>query len=265
VKPAHPSPIGEGQPGTAILKELIAGLQGKDGPVRAACAGAFWTIVTTRHTGLATTCRPDEASLDPHVFPVKDAGSLLEKSAGELAEYALSPETLKASLGLAAINSLIDLDESVCSEKGAFEVLAARGRGRDVAVVGHFPFVGKLRAVARNLWVIEKRLRPGDLPESEAARILPRCEVVCLTGTTFINHTLEDLLALCRDSYVVLTGPTSPLSPLLFEYGIDAICGTRVVDAEEVLRYVSQAATFRQIHGHGVRLLTMTREMGKTT
>jgi hypothetical protein len=28
---------------------------------------------------------------------------------------------------------------------------------------------------------------------------------------------------------------------------------------------VSQAATFRQIHGHGVRLLTMTRETGRMT
>jgi len=27
-------------------------------------------------------------------------------------------------------------------------------------------------------------------------------------------------------------------------------------------RCVSQAATFRQLHGHGVRLLTMTRETG---
>ncbi|MBN2344925.1 MAG: DUF364 domain-containing protein [Candidatus Aminicenantes bacterium] len=243
-----------------ILQELIAGLEGKDSPVRAVCAGAFWTAVTTRHTGLATTCRPDHPSQDPHAFPVKDSGSLLEKSAGELAEYALSADTLNASLGLAAINSLIDLDDSVCIEKGAFEVLASRGRGRDVAVVGHFPFVDKLRPLVRNLYVIEKRLRPGDLPESEAARVLPRCQVVCISGTTLINHTLEGLLSFCRGSYVVLTGPSSPLTPLLFDHGIDVVCGTRVVDPAEVFRYVSQAASFRQIHGHGVRLLAMARE-----
>jgi len=248
-----------------ILNELIASLPGKETRVRGVCTGAFWTAVTTRFTGLATTYRAIDPEHDIHASPVKDSGSLLEKTAGELVDYALADDTMSASLGLAAINSLIEINEACCVEKGAFEILAAQGRGRDVAVVGHFPFVDKLRAVTRNLWVIEKRLRPGDLPESEAARILPRCEVVCLTGTTFINHTLEDLLALCRGSYVVLTGPTSPLSPLLFEYGIDAICGTRVVNAEEVVRYVSQAATFRQIHGHGVRLLTMTRETGRTT
>ncbi|MBN2399593.1 MAG: DUF364 domain-containing protein [Candidatus Aminicenantes bacterium] len=246
-----------------ILNELIASLKGRETPVRGVCAGAFWTAVTTRFTGLATTYRDADPKHDIHACPVQDAGSLLGKTAGELADYALADDTVSASLGLAAINSLIETDEARCLEKGAFEILAEQGRGRDVAVVGHFPFVDKLRVVTRNLWVIEKRLHPGDLPESEAARILPRCEVVCLTGTTFINHTLEDLLAFCRDSYVVLTGPTSPLSPLLFEFGIDAICGTRVVHAEEVVRYVSQAANFRQIHGHGVRLLTMTRETGK--
>ena len=98
--------------------------------------------------------------------------------------------------------------------------------------------------------------------KNEAARLLPKADVVSLTGTAFINHTIEELLSLCRDSYVVLTGPTSPLSPVLFDFGIQAICGTRVADADEVIRFVSQAASFKQIHGHGVRLLTMTKESG---
>jgi len=240
-----------------ILREVIAALAGKEEPVRAVCAGAFWTAVTSRHTGLATTCRPDAPLEDPHAFPVSDAGRLLEKNAGELAAYALSPDTLSASLGVAAINSLLEPDESRCSERGAFEVLAERGRGRDVAVVGHFPFVDRLRPLVRNLWVIEKRLRPGDLPESEAARVLPRCQVVCLSGTTLINHTLEGLLACCRGATIVLTGPSSLFTPVLFDHGIDVVCGTRVIDAAEVFRFVSQAASFRQIHGHGVRLLAM--------
>jgi len=52
-------------------------------------------------------------------------------------------------------------------------------------------------------------------------------------------------------------GGTAPLSSVLFNYGVDAISGTQVVDPETVLRCVSQGATFRQIKG--VRLLTMMR------
>ena len=222
------------------------------------CAGAFWTAVTTRYTGLATTYREMDLQHSDHPCMVKDAGSLIGKKAGELVEYARSEDTVSASLGMATINSLLEVDESQCVERGAYDILAEKGRGRDIAVVGHFPFIPKLRDVARNVWVIEKRLRPGDFAESEAARILPKAEVVSLTGTAFINHTIEDLLSLCRGSYVVLTGPTSPLSPVLFDFGISAICGTSVANAEEVIRFISQAATFKQLHGHGVRLLTMT-------
>ena len=82
-----------------------------------------------------------------------------------------------------------------------------------------------------------------------------------LTGTAFINHTIEELLSLCRGSYVVLTGPTSPLSPVLFDFGIDAICGTKVVNMENVKCFVMQAAIFKQIKHQGVRLITMTADV----
>lgn len=68
---------------------------------------------------------------------------------------------------------------------------------------------------------------------------------------------LDDLLRLCRpEAYVVILGGTAPMSPVLFDYGVDAISGTRVINPETVLRHVSQGATFRQIRG--VKLLTMT-------
>jgi len=243
-----------------ILDTLIDSLSGIDHDVQEVRCCAFWTAVTTVHTGLSTTYRALEGEEDAHQSGVRGVGSLTEKKALALAELARSDNTLEASIGMATINSLIDLDEGRCVDLNAYDVLADKGRDRNIGVVGHFPFVPKLRKAAKNVWVIEKRVRPGDLPESEASRILPQCDVVCLTGTSFINHTIEKLLSLCRESFLVLTGPTSPLTPLLFDYGIDVICGTRVVNPQEVLKYISQAATFRQLHGHGVRLLTLTRE-----
>lgn len=69
---------------------------------------------------------------------VKDVGRLHEKSARELAEYARSDNLLEASIGLAAINSLLSMDESRAVEVNAVEVLIEHGQGKNVALIGHF-------------------------------------------------------------------------------------------------------------------------------
>jgi len=188
---------------------------------------------------------------------VRDVGKLIRKKALELADYAKSKNLLEACIGMATVNSLIDIDESKCIEKNGFEILLEKGKGGNVAVVGHFPWIPNLREKVQNLWVLEERLREGDLPSTDADRILPQCDVVGVTGTSFINHTLQDLLALCKKAFVVLIGPTSPLSSILFDYGIDAICGAKVVDEDKTIRSISEGATFKEVSG--VRLLTLMK------
>jgi uncharacterized protein (DUF4213/DUF364 family) len=81
---------------------------------------------------------------------------------------------------------------------------------------------------------------------------------VGVTGSALTNHTMDHLLSICNpNAYVVVLGDTTPLSPVLFEYGVDAISGTMVVDGEQALRCVSQGANFRQIRG--IRLLTILK------
>jgi uncharacterized protein (DUF4213/DUF364 family) len=237
-----------------ILEDVISSIKGKDVPVRGVHTCVFWTAVESRRCGLSSTFR--EAG-PAHERGVRDVGSLTQKAALELAEYAKSNNLLEASIGMGAINSLIDADESKCVEKNAFEILVEKGEGKNVAVVGHFPWIPKLRGKVGNLWVLEQRVREGDSPAEEAARILPECDVVGITGTSFINHTLEGLLNLCRKAYIVMIGPTTPFSPILFDHGIDVICGTKVTDPERLIRFISEGATFKEVTG--VKLLTLTK------
>ena len=237
-----------------ILNDLIQSLQGNDFPVKSVHTCVFWTAVVSKHCGLSSTFRDEGV---PHERGVRDVGNLTQKKALELAKYARSASLLEASIGMATINSLIDIDESKCTEKNAFEIILEKGEGKNVAIVGHFPWIPKLREKVQNLWVLEQRLREGDLPAKEADRILPQCDVVGITGTSFINHTLEGLLELCKEAYVLLIGPTSPLSPILFDYGIDAICGSKVVDPDQLIRSISEGATFKEVTG--VRLLTLSK------
>jgi uncharacterized protein (DUF4213/DUF364 family) len=192
---------------------------------------------------------------------VRNAGSLTGLSALELAQYARSDNVLEASIGMAAINSLIDIDEARCVEENALDVLARKGRGKNIALIGRFTWIPKLRTVARTLWVIEQSPRAGELPAEAAEEVLPQADVVGITGTSFVNHSIEKLLGLSKKAFVVMIGPTSPLSPVLFDLGVDVIAGVKVIEPEKTIRTISEGAIFSQMAG--VRLVTMAKDMSK--
>jgi len=162
---------------------------------------------------------------------------------------------------MAAFNALLNVKVESCTEVNAEEVILERGTGRRVAIVGHFPFAERVRRAAAECWVVELNPRPGDLPAVRAGEVLPQADVVALTGTSLINHTFDGLIRLCRpDAFVLLLGASAPLSPVLFEAGVDGVSGTLVTDPELVLRSVGQGATFRQIkHAGGLCLLTLVK------
>ncbi|MBL7178574.1 MAG: hypothetical protein ISS66_22360, partial [Desulfobacteraceae bacterium] len=160
--------------------------------------------------------------------------------------------------GMATINSLLEMDETSCIELNASELIMEKGEGKRIAIVGHFPFVLRVREYSKEVWVIEKNPKEGDFGEAEADNLIPQADVVAITGTTLTNHTLDHLLELCNSrAYVIVLGDSAPLSPILFDYGVDAVSGTKVVDPILVLRCVSEGANFRQIKG--VSRLTMMK------
>lgn len=230
-----------------------------DSPVRQVLVGAFWTAVVLEgnppRCGLASTLRAETHDEGP---PVHQPGHLCEHSGRDMAEWLRSPRILEASIGMAAFNALLEVDESACTDLNAEEVIIKQGTGRRVAVVGHFPFVERVRQAAETCWVLELRPRPGDLSAGQAAEVLPQADVVALTGTSLLNRTFDDLVSLCRsEAFVVLLGASAPLSPVLLDRGVDAVSGTKVMDIPAVLGAVGEGATFRQIPGK--RLLTMMR------
>ena len=179
-----------------------------------------------------------------------------------MAHNVLSDRLLEASIGLATINSLIDVDEQQCKPINAFDIIVEKGKNKNIGIIGHFPFTPKLKQEARQLWVFEKRLQEGDLPESEIEKILPQCDVVGISGTTLINHTLESILNFCRDdTFKVMLGASTPLLPLLFDYGLDVLSGCKITDDEAAIMSISQGATFKQING--IKLFSMRKKIEK--
>jgi uncharacterized protein (DUF4213/DUF364 family) len=245
-----------------IIDALINTLK-DDAPVRDVRVGLHWTAVVVEkggqlQGGLAATLR-DEADHHHEGRPsVRDAGHLLEHSALDLAALTRSESLVEASIGMAAINALLEVDEAACTEVNAEEIIIEKGAGKGVAIVGHFPFIPRVRQAVGRLWVLEKRPYGDDLPAERAPEVITQADVVAITGTALTNRTFEGLAALCRpDAYVLVLGASAPLSAVLFDYGVDAICGTKVLDVSAALNAVSQGANFRQIPGK--RLLTIFR------
>jgi len=243
----------------SVVGDLLARLPHEPVRLCEVCVGAFWTVVWTEQgAGLASTQLSGHANHDDNL--VHWAGDLTRHSAQELAGLLASRSALEAALGMAAVNALLEVDENRLTDRNASEEIVQRGKGRRVVIVGHFPFIPSVRPAVGHLDVLELDPGPGDLPPQAASDVLPRADVVAITGTSLLNKTFDGLIALCRpDAFVLMLGPTTPLSTVLFDYGVDLVAGTRVIDPLEALTTASQAANFRQMRG--VRLVTMAKDV----
>ena len=125
------------------LLEDILGTIREDAPVQRVSAGRNWIALKSRHCGLASTLGSgdDATSIDIQ--------SLGGRSARDVAHLALSENPLDAAVGMAAVNSLIDVDESLCEERNGRDIILENAQEKSVVLVGHFPFVPRIAASCR--------------------------------------------------------------------------------------------------------------------
>jgi uncharacterized protein (DUF4213/DUF364 family) len=235
----------------------------RDGQIVEVRIGVHWTAVVAEvggelRCGLAATT--DSSHLHTGQPEVPMAGQVESMTGKELAQLAASPEPSLASMGVAAINALLPREAGTRLEGNAEQYLETAGEGKHVAMVGHFPFAERLRPKVGKLTVLEQRPLPSDLPAEAAPEILPTADVVAITGMALVNGTLEGLLRSCRpDSLTMILGPSTPISAVLFDFGVDLLSGSEVVEIDRVLKVISQRGNFHQVHKAGVRLVTMAK------
>jgi uncharacterized protein (DUF4213/DUF364 family) len=241
-----------------ILTQIIATLP--EGKPEQICIGLHWTAVVMDvdgqlRCGLASTLHTDHQHGKPDV---PQAGELQELTGLALANLVHADGATLVSVGMAAINALMPQQPDTWQDLNAEHVIAAAGAGQAVALVGHFPFVERLRERVGHLTVLELNPRPGDLHSAQAVDVIPQAAVVAITGMSLLNRTFDDLLSMCNlTAKVILLGPSVPLSPLLFGRGVHVLSGSIVTDVASVLRVVAQGGNFRQVHRAGVRLVSI--------
>ena len=247
----------------SLLNDLLSELP--DGEVIRVCIGLHWTAVEVQIAGqlccglASTLTNPHEHDGEPQV---PKAGKLTEMSGRELAELSFErARPTLASVGVATMNALLPPPKpETYSKENAEYTIAKYGVGKTVAIVGRFPFVPRLESQVGELFVLSLNPREGDHPAEAAPEILPQAEIVAITGMALINHTMESLFSLCSpEALIMVLGPSTPFSEVMFDYGVDFLSGSLVTDVQAVMQAVSQAANFRQVHQAGVQLVTVER------
>lgn len=209
--------------------------------------GVFHSAVQAEACGIASTLRSTEGRRHPGLG---DTALLEDCTLNQLAELACSHNLLQASLGMAAINCAFAAHGEQGRRCNAKQLIRERGAGKTVALIGHFPFVEELTPVCRQLLVFEKEPQPGDLPETAIPQRLPGAEIVAVTATSLTNHSFDTIMAHCAPTaWVMLLGPSTPLAPSLFEYGVDVLCGVLCREQELVLQQVERAVPTRELRG----------------
>jgi hypothetical protein len=215
-----------------IYEDLLSNL--KESKIREVRIGLHMVGVRCKKLGLSLLYQNFQHS------GIAKAGNLTRLSGFELAKYILSWNFVESSVGLATINALIDFQKG--ENLNAFDWVKERARGKRIAVIGHFPRTKELKK-GYKVWVFERNPQKGDLPDSAEEYYLPKVEVVMVTGSALINKTMPRILALSKNAYTIVLGPSTPVSPLWFKYGVDAVAGSRVRNEEEVLKKLTEGST----------------------
>jgi hypothetical protein len=147
------------------------------------------------------------------------------------------------------------LDKTINDD--VFTYLLEELRGKRVAVIGHFYDMERVAAVC-DLSILERKPQKGDWPDPACEYILPEQEVVIITATTLINKTLPRLLQLSRKARVVIAGPSTPLTPILLDHGIDLLGGLIVENTDNVWKTVGEGGR-HELFESGSRMVKVSK------
>ncbi len=244
---------------TGLVRELIGTLSNKfqNERLEDVRVGIFYTGVklSTGYGGVSYTMvrTITEAMRCPKVLMAGEIAGMSVSDALKLSEE----DTIFSAIGVATINaasqSLI-FDEmknryNIIVGRDALDVISINPSD-NVVMIGAFPsYVKRLIHEVKRLTVFDDNksaLMELGLPTEPGISLensLKDASVVIITGSAFVNKTIEDLLELSSNAKEVLVvGPTASMLPdPLFKHGVTAVGGMRITDVEKMLRVVSEA------------------------
>jgi uncharacterized protein (DUF4213/DUF364 family) len=227
--------------------------------------GIFFTGVklSTGHAGVAFTpigeipeavCCPTTAARMPQ------AGNIDGNPVSEILKYALDTNVLKSAIGVATLNALSQLiiqdgngvEYQIIIDTDGFDLLKVQPH-ETVTLVGAFgPFIRRLKMMGNPFFIIEKNpqtLRADEIKyfksESEMASTIGISNVVIITGTAIVNHTIDSILSsINHDKRTAIIGPTASMIPdAFFKRGVTVMAGVRILNPDLMIKILKQGGS----------------------
>ncbi len=206
-------------------------------------AGLGYTCVTLADNscGLAYTFRNE---LGPCCGTLDEAGTLIGKSGEQIISFAKSNNLLEAAIGLATINAVFNIT-NINWEAGNIVHVLGIDDSVTFGMVGDFhPILSEIKKKTKNIYVFEKNVPEGSslYREDDIPKYLPQCNVIVITATSIINHTLDQILQHCQNArQVCIVGPSTPLCPELFKDSpVTTLAGSVVTNPDLAMQIISQ-------------------------
>jgi len=209
--------------------------------------GELTVLVETAHSaGLSSCfCNPGETS----ILRMWSDTALTGKTIGDLVEGYHPDDLRKSSIAIAALNAGLPKPLAVLPEMFGQSFLEEKTRNGHLVVVGHFPFLTEFRSRVGTLSIIQEEPHLGGSGVEQARELFPLADTIVITASAFVNGTMEDLLKLTGNAYVVLMGATTPMSKDLFQYGVNALCGVEITNPRQVAEGVKNGKSFKYMNG----------------
>ncbi len=176
---------------------------------------------------------------------------LTKKDIFSVAEMIFSDNLLERSLAIAAINSALPniKNREITAENG-YNLLERYGADKNVGVIGHFPFVKKLKPLVKNLYVFELEPQEGDISAEQFSKYIKDIDILGMTATTLINNTYEGIYNQFHENLkTIMIGPSTPMSDVMFSFGVDVLSGSIVTDGELFFSEMDKNLHFRETSG----------------
>jgi len=188
---------------------------------------------------------------------------LKENRISEILKWSYEPLSIKKIVGIATLNAM---SQHILEIKNPFKKIKKNlihhlkiETDTNIVVIGtNIPLIYKLNKITQKITLVSDKTvsksllnhisikkRVDDLRDEEKTP-----DILFFTDEILINDSLEELLLKFKKKArtIVLIGPSASMIPdILFDYGIDIVVGTKIINHESALRIIKEGRELKYL------------------